>query len=738
MIARTLIGVRRHQPLPTMDELRDLASENGIEHVGVAPATVMERARQALHERRAAGLAADMQFTYRNPDRSTDPSRAVAGARSIIVGARSYLADADPVRPPGPQARVARYAWVDHYAPLRTGLRAIALRLREAGERAVAYADDNAVVDREVAHRAGLGWFGKNANLLLPGAGSWFVLGSVITTADYRPADMPVPDGCGSCHRCIDACPTGAIVAPGVVDANRCLAWVLQRPGSIDPDLRPAVGDRIYGCDDCQEVCPPTVRLGRRHATPIPSDARPWVDVLDLLAADDQTAARPARELVPRRSRPTVAAPQRPRRARQHGGSGRRTGRRDPRPVPRGGRSGARRARPVGQPPAAPGSRTCRGGDPGVKHVLVTNDFPPKIGGIQSVLWEWWRRLPADQFAVLTSPHRGSRRFDAEQPFRVVRTAEPVLLPHPWMVRRIDDLAAEVGAELVVIDPAVPLGLIGPALRRPYDVVLHGAEVTVPGRLPGSRQVLANVLQRARHIVSAGEYAAREAERAAGTGLPVTVVPPGVDIERFVPLDDAQRRATRARFGLPVDAQLVVMISRLVPRKGFDVAIAAAAKLMSTWPDLLLAVSGEGRDERRLRRLVGQTSAPVTFLGRVDNTDLPALYGCADVFAMPCRTRWGGLEQEGFGIVFVEAASCGVAQVAGDSGGAAEAVVDGVTGLVVRRPEDPRAVAEALEALLEDEPRRRKMGEAARERAVADFSYDVLAQRLGRALEVGT
>jgi len=276
-------------PAPSLDELRAIASEHEIHHLGVAPATVLGRARQALHDRRDAGLAAGMAFTYRNPDRSTDPSRAVAGARSIIVGARSYLTtDEDPSPPLGPQARVARYAWMDHYAPLRVGLRAIAHRLEADGHRAVAFADDNAIVDREVAHLAGLGWFGKNANLLLPGAGSWFVLGSVITTAEYPPA-TPVADGCGSCRRCLDACPTGAIVSPGVIDANRCLAWVLQAPGPIPVELRPSVGDRMYGCDDCQDVCPPTVRLGRRHRVVATAEAEAWVDVLDLLDADDAT-----------------------------------------------------------------------------------------------------------------------------------------------------------------------------------------------------------------------------------------------------------------------------------------------------------------------------------------------------------------------------------------------------------------------------------------------------------------
>jgi epoxyqueuosine reductase len=281
--------VRRTEPLPTLAQLRALAADHGIEHLGVASADVLRRARRILHERRDAGLSAGMAFTYRNPDRSTDPTRTLPTARSVVVAARCYDVDGEPVRPSGPQARVARYAWSDHYEALRVGLRAVAGRLKAAGARAVVVADDNALVDREIAHRAGLGWFGKNANLLLPGAGSWFVLGSVITSADLPINDEPVPDGCGSCRRCLDACPTGAIVAPGVIDANRCLAWALQRPGSIEPELRAAVGDRIYGCDDCQDACPPTVRFGRRHARAAPADAEAWVDVLDLLAADDAT-----------------------------------------------------------------------------------------------------------------------------------------------------------------------------------------------------------------------------------------------------------------------------------------------------------------------------------------------------------------------------------------------------------------------------------------------------------------
>jgi epoxyqueuosine reductase len=285
--------MRRPLDLPTWGEITDLAAGHGIEHLGVAPATVLERARSALLDRKARGLHAGMGFTYRNPERSTDPQRAVERARSIIVAAKPYLAEHEPEKPDGVQARIGRYAWVDHYAPLRAGLKEIAYRIRGADHRAVVFADDNSIVDREVAYLGGLGWFGKNANILLPGAGSFFVLGSIITTAEY-PVSTPIADGCGTCRRCLDGCPTGAIVAPGVVDANRCLAWLVQQPGTFPIEYREALGDRLYGCDDCQEVCPPSVRLGNRHRVDL-SDRAPgqpvqaWVDVLDLLESDDET-----------------------------------------------------------------------------------------------------------------------------------------------------------------------------------------------------------------------------------------------------------------------------------------------------------------------------------------------------------------------------------------------------------------------------------------------------------------
>jgi phosphatidylinositol alpha-1,6-mannosyltransferase len=368
-------------------------------------------------------------------------------------------------------------------------------------------------------------------------------------------------------------------------------------------------------------------------------------------------------------------------------------------------------------------------------HLFVTNDFPPKIGGIQTMLWELWRRLDPASFVVLTTPHPDAAAWDAEQPFRVVRTRQRVLWPTPRLRGQIDALAREVGASRILLDPALPVGLLGSKLRSaPYGVVVHGAEVTVPARLPGSSQLLRRVLRGADLVVSAGGYPLAEAEWAAGRALPHVIVPPGVDTERFHPLDAEGRAAARGRLGLPVEGRLVVSVSRLVPRKGMDVLIEAAARLSPERPDLCVAIGGTGRDRRRLDRLVRRTGAPVWLLGRVGHDDLPDLYACADVFAMLCRNRWFGVEQEGFGIVFLEAAAAGVAQLAGESGGAAEAVIDGATGAVAPTPQDPAAVARLLAGLLDDPTRCHQMGERARERAAADFSYDGLARRLGEAL----
>jgi len=274
-------------------EVRAIGAAAGLAAVGIGGAEEFSATRAVLESRRRAGLAADMQFTYRNPRRSTDPHRVLPGARSLVVGAWGYRRSDDHDRPGGrPTGRVARYARGDQYAPLRTALHRIADHLEAEGWQARVVVDDNALVDRVAAQRAGLGWFGRNSLLLLPGLGSWFVLGSVVTDAPLDPTPPSGPsdhaEGCGTCRRCMTACPTGALVADGVLDARRCLAWLVQAPGTFPVEFRAALGDRIYGCDDCQQVCPINRTADRRHP-PAPPEAGSVaaVDLLDLLGATD-------------------------------------------------------------------------------------------------------------------------------------------------------------------------------------------------------------------------------------------------------------------------------------------------------------------------------------------------------------------------------------------------------------------------------------------------------------------
>ncbi len=376
-----------------------------------------------------------------------------------------------------------------------------------------------------------------------------------------------------------------------------------------------------------------------------------------------------------------------------------------------------------------------------MRTLLVTNDFPPKLGGIQTYLWELWRRLDPSSTEVLTArSHPDHERFDAEAArlgLRIRRVGGRILFfPSPLALRRIKDACREFDPDLVLLDPVWPLGMLGPRLGVPYGVVVHGAELAIPARLPVVRRQLAATLRGAALVVSAGHYPLLAAQRATRSALGrVVEIPPGVDCERFAGPEDHDRGSLRRRLGLPEDALVVSSVSRLVPRKGMDVLIDAASRLRPDHGRLLVAIAGGGRDERRLGRAVARLDAPVRLMGRVSEEDKAALLAASDVFVMACRNRWGGLEQEGFGIVFLEAAASGIAQVAGDSGGAAEAVVDGETGIVVRTPRDPAALASALARLLDDEELRLAMGRSARERARACFDYGILAPRLAEALD---
>jgi epoxyqueuosine reductase len=283
------------------EQLRALALESGLDAVGVAPAEHMARAFEQINTRIREGYVNEMQFTFRNPLRSTTPEMSVTGAHSMIVGVRSYAREVDGdfesmsgdahAFSSQTMAKVARYAWADHNQGLKQSLSVVMKRLRDDGHRAVVFADDNSIVDREAAYLAGIGWYGKNANLLLPSAGSFFVIGCVVTTAQL-PTGVPLADGCGSCSRCIPACPTQAISSPGVIDGNRCLSWLLQKPGVFPREFRVDLHDRIYGCDDCQTSCPQTVRrsVPVQIQTSVPKaqlPARATIDIEWLLEASD-------------------------------------------------------------------------------------------------------------------------------------------------------------------------------------------------------------------------------------------------------------------------------------------------------------------------------------------------------------------------------------------------------------------------------------------------------------------
>jgi phosphatidylinositol alpha-1,6-mannosyltransferase len=371
------------------------------------------------------------------------------------------------------------------------------------------------------------------------------------------------------------------------------------------------------------------------------------------------------------------------------------------------------------------------------RHLLVTNDFAPKTGGIQVYLNELWRRLEPGRGVVLTaSSHPDAAQFDVTSDIVIERvSAKTLFLPTRRALRDIEAAIERHQPDLVLLDPAWPLGLLGPRLSRPYGVIVHGAEVTVPGRLPLIASTLRYVLRHASVVISAGGYPEAEARRIAAERMPrVLQIPPGVDTTRFRPLDVVRRSEVRRSLGLSDDALLVSSYSRLVPRKGMDTLIRASVHLQSDFPTMRVAIGGVGRDAKRLKKLAKSIKAPVAFLGRVPDDQLSDWLGASDLMVMDCRSRWLGLEQEGFGIVFVEAAATGTAQVAGRSGGSHEAVIDGVTGIVVDNSRSVSGLVWAMSELLGDDERRHRSGEQSRLVAVERFDWEVLAAKLGEGL----
>ncbi|MFJ5722558.1 glycosyltransferase family 4 protein [Streptomyces sp. NPDC093149] len=374
------------------------------------------------------------------------------------------------------------------------------------------------------------------------------------------------------------------------------------------------------------------------------------------------------------------------------------------------------------------------------KTLIVTNDFPPRPGGIQAFLHNMALRLDPGQIVVYASTWKrgpegvaATAAFDAEQPFIVVRDRATMLLPTPRVTRRAVQLLRMHGCRSVWFGAAAPLGLMAPALRRAgarrLVATTHGHEAGW-AQLPAARQLLGRIGETTDTITYLGEYtrsriATALSPEAAGR---MVQVPPGVDEKTFHP--DSGGDLVRARLGLS-DRPVVVCVSRLVPRKGQDTLILAMPAILAQVPDAVLLIVGGGPYAKELERLAVRTEVAdsVRFTGPVPWEELPAHCGAGDVFAMPCRTRRGGLDVEGLGIVFLEASATGLPVVAGDSGGAPDAVLDGETGWVVRGGSVEES-ADRIVTLLRDPELRRRMGERGRAWVEEKWRWDLLAERL--------
>ncbi len=368
------------------------------------------------------------------------------------------------------------------------------------------------------------------------------------------------------------------------------------------------------------------------------------------------------------------------------------------------------------------------------RSLFVTNDFPPRVGGAQTYYWNMIRTLDPGEVVVVAPAHRDAAAFDATHPYTVVRTTLSAVTPTSAVERLCERLIREHDLELLQLGHPLPAGLLGPWLRRtarlPYVVFLGGAEITVPGAVPGVSRLLRLVLAESSLLFTVSQYTADQAVRLSGGVARAEVLRPALEIERYAQAGAADAVAARAALGLD-DAPLVVCVGRLVPRKGQDMLIAALAGLDGAFSDARLALVGGGRlaDPLRRRAAAAGVSERVLLPGEVAADELRLWLQAADVFAGPSRTRHRGLEVEGFGIVYAEAALTGLPVIAGRSGGAPEAVVEGETGYVVdaHTPAELTAVLGRMLAMSSEE--RRLMGARGRRLALSRHAPEVAAAR---------
>ncbi len=363
--------------------------------------------------------------------------------------------------------------------------------------------------------------------------------------------------------------------------------------------------------------------------------------------------------------------------------------------------------------------------------LLVTNDYPPRLGGIQRTLEALVRRMPPDRVAVLCPTEEGAAVYDGRQQYRVFRQPERFLWPTPGVARRVMAAVREHGAEVVLFGATYPLALLGPGLARrgvPYVAAAHGFEYWL-SIAPGTHALVRRATSRASRVtVLCSAFIARVVRTAVPARVPVSVVYPGADLEVFRP--DLPVEDLRARHGLE-GRPVVVCVSRLVPRKGQDVLIRAMGRIRCRVEEAALVIVGDGPYRPTLERMAAELAPPgsVVFTGAVSEEELPRYYRLGDVFAMPCRTRLAGLEVEGWGNVFIEAAACARPVVVGDSGGARESLLPGETGLLVdgRNVEE---VADAVATLLADRALAERMGRAGRARVERAFTWERAAAEL--------
>ncbi len=372
----------------------------------------------------------------------------------------------------------------------------------------------------------------------------------------------------------------------------------------------------------------------------------------------------------------------------------------------------------------------------GRRTLIVTNDFPPRQGGIQAFVHGLALRQPAGSVVVYASDHAGSAAFDAAQPFPVLRHPGGLLVPSRGARRRAVATLQDFGCTAVWFGAAAPLGLLAPALREAgaqrIVATTHGHEAGW-AMMPGARQALRRIGDGCDVITYLGEYFRTRLHDVIGDRAELVQLTPGVDVDTFRP--DIDGSAVRARYGL-TGRPVIVCVSRLVPRKGQDTLIHALPQVRGQVRDAQLLLVGAGRYREELETLANTlgVSSAVHFTGGVPHGELAAHYAAGDVFAMPCRTRRGGMDVEGLGIVYLEASATKLPVLVGDSGGAPDAVRDGETGYVVAGRDVP-AVADRLVQLLRDDALRARLGAAGRAWVERDWRWDVLAGRLRALLD---